>query len=206
MQSFCRASHNIQHKKRKDNIDFFSENQLCLKNFFHYSVSDTRRLILELKLKIWFVGCINGTDHLKNMLFFYGLQVTILAMLFYWDPAKISDFNSPHIDYVFFGCFALCENLWLTFNLKNLLKKSTDLEKSPVVVLIYGMTVYNFGSFSGYAISFLFCFPIKLYLNIGLEKGNKKIKIKLKVFNNKSIEKLNYLELKIDILKHDEKA
>ncbi|CAF1018003.1 unnamed protein product, partial [Brachionus calyciflorus] len=128
----------------------------------------------------WYAGCINETSYYTNILFCYGLcsfisiiflsmltifcnlkqkfmfflvlvqQMTLLSVLFYWDPVKANDFSSSNIYFVFFGCFATCESLWLVFNLRNLLKKSTYLEKSPVAILVYGFSIYCLGSFGGY--------------------------------------------------------
>ena len=51
-------------------------------------------------------------------------QITLLVLLFYWDPSNSSDFKSYKIDYIFFSCFAICENLWLAHNLSKLKKKA----------------------------------------------------------------------------------
>jgi hypothetical protein len=50
-------------------------------------------------------------------------QLTLLVLLFYWNPAKSADFKDYYIDYIYFVCFAICDNLWLVHNLSKPIKK-----------------------------------------------------------------------------------
>lgn len=116
-------------------------------------------------------------------------QITLLILLFYWEPTKPSnDSKSYYIDFIFFIFYAICDNLWMAHNLskkqclnlyhsknstnlnvnliESLLEKSHKLEKSPCVVLVYAYSIFCLGASFGYAMSIYFCFPIKLYLSI----------------------------------------
>ena len=46
-------------------------------------------------------------------------QSTLIILLFFWDPSKSIDFKMFYIDFIFFICFAICDNLWTTHNLSN---------------------------------------------------------------------------------------
>jgi hypothetical protein len=113
-------------------------------------------------------------------------QLTLIILLFYWDPSKSNDFKYYYIDYIFFVCYAICDNLWMTHNLSMfnlifdffifslnlnlflgyLLTKSHQLDKSPCVILVYAYSIFSLGSFTGYVGSTYFCFTIKLYITL----------------------------------------
>jgi hypothetical protein len=44
-------------------------------------------------------------------------QLTLIILLFYWDPLKPNTFKNYYIDYIFFLCYAICENFWLVHNI-----------------------------------------------------------------------------------------
>lgn len=45
-------------------------------------------------------------------------QITLLILLFYWEPTKPSnDSKSYYIDFIFFIFYAICDNLWMAHNL-----------------------------------------------------------------------------------------
>jgi len=117
-------------------------------------------------------------------------QTTLIVLLFYWDPSRSHDIKTYYIGYIYFVCFAICNNLWTTHNLsknyklksfeslnslfsfyffkETLLDKSYELNKSSSVVLFYGYSVFCLGSLTGYAATSYLCTTVKLYLTIFL--------------------------------------